>query len=82
MQAAPNTVFDNYKDGKLESRRYYGHTGKPRLDIDMTSHGNPKQHPVVPHYHGWDDLNGRDYSHDNELTQGMRIANADVLKGR
>lgn len=33
MQAALNTVFDNYKDGKLESRRYYGRTGKP-MKID------------------------------------------------
>lgn len=76
-----NSVFDNYKDGKLESRRYYGRNGKPRLDIDMTDHGNPKQHQVVPHYHGWSSTTGRDSEHDKELTTGMKIANEEILKG-
>src|SRR5699024_10730758 len=48
-----NSVYDFFKDGKLEQRRYYGSTGKPRLDIDYSNHGNPKQHPVVPHAHTW-----------------------------
>lgn len=76
-----NSVFDNYKGGKLESRRYYGQDGKPRLDIDMTDHGNPKQHQVVPHYHGWSSTTGRDSEHDKELTTGMKIANEEILKG-
>ena len=80
-EGAANTVFDNYKDGKLESRRYYGQTGKPRLDIDMTDHGNPKQHSVVPHYHEWNIITGRDSAHDKELTTGMKIANKEILKG-
>lgn len=90
MHSAPfeqeaSSVFDNYRDGKIVQRRYYGKTGKPRLDIDMTDHGNPKEHPVVPHYHGWNELqNGklqREGKHDNELKLGYRIANADILKG-
>ena len=43
----PNSVFDNYKDGVIQSRRYYGKDGKPKLDIDMSDHGNAKEHPVV-----------------------------------
>ncbi len=54
FNAKPNSVFDNYsEDGTLLQRRYYGRTGKPRLDIDMIDHGNPKKHPDVPHYHKW-----------------------------
>lgn len=83
--AEPNSVFDNYKDGKLESRRYYGKTGKPRLDIDLTDHHNPKEHMVVPHYHDWFDIEDnkikRDSKHDNKLTRAHEIANKNILKG-
>ena len=79
----PNSVFDNYRDGKIVQRRYYGRTGKPRLDIDMTDHGNSKEHPIVPHYHNWNEsADGklkRDAAHDNELKLGHRIANKDIL---
>lgn len=81
--SAPNSVYDNYKDGKLIQRRYYGKTGKPRLDIDMTNHGNPKNHPVVPHFHNWNEIGDgtirRDTSHDNKLKLGYIIANKDIL---
>lgn len=84
-EGTANTVFDNYKDGKLNSRRYYGQTGKPRLDIDMTDHGNPKKHPIVPHRHSWAKLvDGnvkRSTKHDEELTTAEKIANADILNG-
>lgn len=80
----PFSVFDNYKNGKLIQRRYYGKTGKPRLDIDMTDHGNPKEHPVVPHYHEWFEIEEnksvRDAAHDKELKLGHIIANEDILK--
>ena len=69
--STPNSVFDNYKDGIIESRRYYGRTGKPRLDIDLTAHDNPKTHPIVPHYHEWREKDGkidRDKDHTQELT--------------
>ena len=80
----PNSVFDNYKDGVLQRRRYYGNDGRPRLDIDMTDHGNSKEHPTVPHYHNWYlDENGvlkREAKHDNALKLGHEIANRDILK--
>ena len=87
----PNSVFDNYKDGKLESRRYYGSTGKVRLDIDLTNHGNAKEHPLVPHAHDWNfkdtqytdvdsNLQGR-LKEGRELSRAEWIANGDILKG-
>lgn len=85
-QGAPNSVYDNYKDGVIQRRRYYGNDGRPRLDIDMTDHGNPKEHPVVPHYHNWYlDKSGilkREAKHDNPLKLGHEIANKDVLEKR
>lgn len=83
FKGEPNSVFDNYKDGRPFQRRYYGKTGKPRLDIDLTDHGNAKEHPVVPHYHDWNEVEGgavkRDSRHDQELKLGHRIANKDIL---
>ena len=85
-KGSPNSVYDNYKDGALQRRRYYGSDGRPRLDIDMTDHGNPKDHPVVPHYHNWYlDKNGalkREAKHDNALKLGHEIANKDILEKR
>ena len=85
FNAKPNSVFDNYKNGKLESRRYYGNTGKPRLDIDLTDHGNASQHKTVPHQHNWlkDESNHDDIKRpkDLPLTKAQIIANKDILKG-
>ena len=85
FNAKPNSIFDNYKDGKLESRRYYGNTGKPRLDIDLTDHGNAAQHKTVPHQHNWlkDEANHDDIKRpkDLPLTKAQVIANKDILKG-
>ncbi|MFD1425582.1 DUF4244 domain-containing protein [Kroppenstedtia sanguinis] len=44
---------DLVKDGKLVRRRYFDEHGRARMDIDYTNHGNPKQHPKVPHRHDW-----------------------------
>lgn len=79
-------MFDNYKDGVLQRRRYYGNDGRPRLDIDMTDHGNSKEHPIVPHYHNWylDEKGNlkREAKHDNPLKLGHEIANKDILEKR
>lgn len=84
-QSTPNSVFDNYKNGIIQRRRFYGSDGKPRLDIDMTNHGNSKEHPVVPHYHNWykteDGKLKREAKHDNSLKLGHKIANKDILGG-
>ncbi len=52
-EAAPNSVTDLFIGKKLEQRRFYGRTGKPRLDIDFSDHKRPDKHPVVPHAHSW-----------------------------
>lgn len=86
-----DSIFDNYKNGKLESRRYFGATGKVRLDIDLTNHGNAKEHPIVPHAHDWNfkdtqykdvdpNLQGR-LKVGRELSRAELIANKDILKG-
>ncbi|MCL2463024.1 MAG: minor capsid protein, partial [Defluviitaleaceae bacterium] len=54
-----SSVVDNYKNGKLDQRRFYNATGNPWLDIDMTDHGNQKMHPIVPHAHDLTVLNGK-----------------------
>lgn len=85
-KGAPNSVFDNFKDGALQRRRYYGNDGRPRLDIDMTDHGNSKEHPIVPHYHNWylDEKGNlkREAKRDNPLKLGHEIANKDILEKR
>lgn len=83
FEGEPNSVFDKIKDGKVIQRRYYGKTGKPRLDIDLTDHGNSKEHPVVPHYHKWNEINkkiSREKEHNKPLTLGQKIANKELLK--
>ncbi|KAF1291061.1 minor capsid protein [Candidatus Enterococcus leclercqii] len=53
FESNPNSVKDFFDGGKLERRRYYGKTGKPKKDIDYSDHGNPKEHREVPHVHEW-----------------------------
>lgn len=49
-----NSVLDRIQNNILIQRRYYGSTGEPRLDVNMTDHGNSKTHPIVSHYHDWE----------------------------
>ena len=49
----PNSVFVVRKNGTSFQERYYDENGLPYLDIDYSDHGNPKQHPIVPHMHLW-----------------------------
>ena len=85
FESEPNSVFDKVENGRVVQRRYYGRTGKPRLDIDLTDHGNPKEHKTVPHYHNWNEISDgkmkRDTDHNKALKRGHEIANADLLKG-
>ena len=81
----PNSVTDRYgEDGKISQRRYFGRTGKPRLDIDMNDHGNPTVHPVVPHYHDWKEIGDgnvtRSLEHDKAPERWHKIANKDILR--
>ncbi|WP_438349924.1 minor capsid protein [Paenibacillus sp. FA6] len=85
VNGPPNSAYDNYVDGKLDSRRYYGRTGKVKLDIHLTDHGNAKTHKIVPHSHDWREIEGsnkvkRDEEDGRELTKGERIANKDAIE--
>lgn len=83
-ESEPNSVIDKIIDENRIQRRYYGRTGKPRLDIDLTNHGNAKTHPVVPHYHDWYELQSgkvkRSTESDKELEIWHIIANKDILE--
>lgn len=41
-------------NNRLLTRRWFNKNGKATRDVDFTNHGNPKQHPKVPHEHFWD----------------------------
>lgn len=47
------------KDGNIKTRRWYDQNGKAYRDVDMTNHGNPKEHQEWPHEHTWK-WNGND----------------------
>ncbi len=46
-------------DGSIKTRRWYDSNGKAYRDVDMSDHGNPKEHPEVPHEHKWEYNNGK-----------------------
>lgn len=81
----PDSVYDHHAGGKVRQRRYFGSTGKPRLDIDLTDHGNPKAHKPQ-HAHDFAEREDgslvRTDPGGRELTRAERIANEDILKGR
>lgn len=48
----------------------------------MTDHGNPKEHPIVLHYHNWYEIGDktiRDRKRDNGLKLAHKIANKGIL---
>ena len=45
--------------GNIKTRRWYDSEGKAYRDVDMSDHGNPKEHPEVPHEHTWEYNNGK-----------------------
>ena len=56
----PNTSVDILDaNGNVKTRRWYDSDGKAYRDVDMSDHGNPKEHPEVPHEHTWEYSNGK-----------------------
>lgn len=53
-KSKPNSKKTLYHNGKKIRDRYYDKNGRAQKDIDYTDHGNPKEHPQVPHEHKWD----------------------------
>jgi hypothetical protein len=51
----PNSSVDiKDKNGNIVRRRWFDENGDAKRDLDYTNHGNPKEHPEVPHEHYWD----------------------------
>ena len=52
MKGEPNSSVDiKDKNGNVVTRRWYDKDGNATREIHYTNHGNPKQHPEVPHEH-------------------------------
>ena len=49
----PLSVIGRINDGKVVKYRYYDEDGYVEKDLDLTNHGNAKQHTIVPHVHRW-----------------------------
>ena len=51
----PNSITRKIcrRTGTVITERHFGPDGLPIRDVDLTDHGNPKEHPHVPHYHDW-----------------------------
>ena len=50
--------LDFLENGKT-TIRWYDSEGKAYRDVDMSDHGNSKEHPEVPHEHTWEYNNGK-----------------------
>lgn len=53
VKARPNSVSARYVEDKVVQYRLYNNEGHVLVDFDLTNHGNPKHHKVVPHKHEW-----------------------------
>nr|DAJ67660.1 MAG TPA: minor capsid protein [Caudoviricetes sp.] len=53
VKARPNSVSARYVEDKVVQYRLYNNEGYVLVDFDLTNHGNPKHHKVVPHKHEW-----------------------------
>ncbi len=54
VKGKKNSKATLYKNGKKVQERTYDSEGRAQKDIDYTDHGNPTNHPDVPHEHNWD----------------------------
>ena len=59
-------------------KRFFGPDGRAEFDIDLSDHGNRKEHPDVPHKHKWRwDEDGK--SHRDEKGQPLSEGDYDLL---
>lgn len=53
-KSTPNSILDHVgRNGKVDSRSFYGPDGMKIKDIHTTNHNNPNRHPIVPHVHDY-----------------------------
>ena len=81
----PGDVIDHLgKDGKTETRSFYGESGVKEKDITNHNHGNPKEHPYGnegehAHDYKWSESGSLEKRTTRELTDRERKENRDIL---
>lgn len=84
-KAKPGSVIDHIgKDGKVETRTYYGDSGFKSKDITNHNHGKPKQHPYGKHGehahdYEWNEDGTPKKRTTREITDKERKENGDIL---
>jgi hypothetical protein len=55
-QGSENSTIDiiDRETGEPLTRRWFDSNGRATRDVDFTDHGNPANHPEVPHEHIWE----------------------------
>lgn len=60
----PNSSIDILdSDENIKTRRWYDSNKKAYRDVDFSDHGNPKEHPEVPHEHTCEYIDGKAKRH-------------------
>lgn len=77
-KAFQNAIVDllNPKLGKITQRRFYDEKGNAKADVDLTYHGHPRAHPIVPHAHDW--INGERQREFRQLTEAEKEKIKDI----
>ncbi|GAW28847.1 hypothetical protein ULO1_14170 [Carboxydocella sp. ULO1] len=77
-KAFENAIIDALHPtlNKVVQRRLYDEKGNAKVDIDLTDHGHPKAHPIVPHAHDW--IEGKRSEKLRELTETEKESVKDI----
>lgn len=84
-ESSPNSVMDHIgRDGKIDTRTFYGKTGLKEKDIHTTNHGHPKQHNYGKHgehvvLYEWNTDGSLKTKIKQELSEKERKENGDIL---
>jgi hypothetical protein len=70
------TVDLKHRKRGMIRRRLYDDKGDVKTDIDLTDHGSPKSHPIVPHAHDW--VKGKRSEQMRELTANEKEQISDI----
>ena len=84
VKARPNSVSARYVEDKVVQYRLYNNEGHVLVDFDLTNHGNPKHHKVVPHKHEWNIIkseNGVKYKRSKDPNVPLTDEELELVKG-
>jgi hypothetical protein len=78
IKAFENAIIDALHPtlNKVVQRRLYDEKGNVKVDIDLTNHGHPKAHLIVPHAHDWE--NGKRQRKFRPLTEAEKEKIKDI----